>query len=529
MINRRKFIKSSLRAGLTGYLGFQTIEALGVEGEDQQVPSQSSGNQPDIIFLMSDQQRWDALGVLNPNIHTPNLDRLAKNGVVFNQAVCQSPSCVPSRNSMMFGLYPSQLRVFGNGSQSIDDSQMPCQPLPALLRKAGYQTAGFGKTHWGRTFEPKSTRGFDVRVVGAKEVGLEKGARYQDDENPQGLSVYRKEVADYGPGEEGVAGYVGCTSQVPERDHRDGYVAEKCLEFLETGVDPNRPLFLYLSFLKPHAGLNVPKQFEDLYDINTFPDTEQPPWGQEPDTHLAYSDIGSDSLGPRYQTWLTAWSGMTPLERRRTTLRYYANCSWLDHYFGQVMDKLENLGRLKNSLIIYTSDHGEMLGERNFRFSKYCLYDSSVRVPLILSGSAVPENLHGTVDERPAELVDLYPTIAREAEVSMELKPPGLNLLDDQKHIGSFSEYHDSGAPAYMWRTKKWKLILFLTKPLDAAKLSPDEVKGELYNLETDPHEWENLYNNHEFSDIREKLKTGLLMHLACTWSSLTNINQRSS
>ena len=529
MINRRKFLKNSLQAGLTGYLGFQALDAVPAVGSEESVaPLQHLVNQPDIIFFMTDQQRWDALGMLNPHIHTPNLDRLARNGIIFNQATCQSPSCVPSRNSMMLGLYPSQLRIYGNGSQALDDSRMPCDPLPARLQKAGYLTAGFGKTHWGRTFETRSTRGFEVRVVGAKEVGQEKGARYQDDENPAGLAAYRKETALFGDGEEGVPGFIGCTSQVPERDHRDGYVAEKCLEFLDGNPHPDRPLFLYLSFLKPHAGLNVPKRFEDLYDINEIPDTEQPPWKEEQGTHMAFSDIGSDSLGPRYQTWREAWTKMTPMERRRTTLRYYANCSWLDGFFGEVMDKLEKLGRLKNALIVFTSDHGEMLGERNYRFTKYCLYDSSVRVPVILSGSVVPENLHGTVDDRPVELVDLYPTLTKAAGTSMELKSPGLNLLGNERHIGSFSEYHDSGAPGYMWRTKKWKLILFMDKPLKDAKLSPEQAKGELYDLLADPHEWNNLYHNPEYAVKREDMKTALLMHLACTWSSLTNINRRS-
>jgi arylsulfatase A-like enzyme len=520
MINRRKFLEKSIKTGLGGYLAVPSLAAILTDRTPKTPrPAQAQGRRPDIIFLMTDQQRWDALGKLNSQIQTPALDRLAQKGVIFRQATCQSPSCVPSRNSMMFGLYPSQLGVLSNGSHAVGDAHMPCDPLPARLQKAGYQTAGFGKTHWGRTDEQKSTRGFEIRVVGAKEVGLEKGARCQDDEDPQGLAAYRKETAAYGPGEEGVAGFIGATSQVPERDHRDGWVAEKCLEFLERGVDPNRPLFLYLSFLKPHAGLNVPKRFEDLYDIRTIPDTEQPPWSEEPDTHLAYSDIGSGSLGPRYRTWREAWSKMTPMERRRTTLRYYANCTWLDHYFGQVLDKLEKLGRLNHSLIVYTSDHGEMLGERNFRFTKYCLYDSSVRIPVILSGSVVPEPRRGTIDDRSAELVDLYPTIAKAAGTAPELDSPGLDLLGSQKHRGSFAEYHDSGAPAYMWRTPKWKLILFMDKPLAEAKLSPDKAKGEMYDLETDPHEWNNVYDDPKNAVLRERMKTDLLMHLACTWT----------
>ena len=96
--------------------------------------------------------------------------------------------------------------------------------------------------------------------------------------------------------------------------------------------------------MKPHAGLNVPKEFEDLYDINNIPDIPQPPWPEEPDTHLAA--IEADPRDQTLPAWREAWQNMTPLERRRTTLRYYANCSWLDSYFGQVLDKLEKLGRL---------------------------------------------------------------------------------------------------------------------------------------------------------------------------------------
>jgi arylsulfatase A-like enzyme len=131
----------------------------------------------------------------------------------------------------------------------------------------------------------------------------------------------------------------------------------------------------------------------------------------------------------------------------------------------------------------------------------------------------VPEHLHGTIDDRPAELTDLYPTIVKAAGITQVLDSPGFDLLGNQKHTGSFSEYHDSGAPAYMWRTNKWKLVLFMDKPLAEAKLSPEKSKGELYDLETDPHEWKNLYADTKYIEVREKLKTDLLMHLACTWA----------
>ena len=519
------FIQKTILAGVGGCMTLTLIGGgSGRNFPDNKVKnggttSTIDGAKPTIVFFMTDQQRWDAIGINNPHIKTPNLDRLARQGILFNQATCQAPMCTPSRNSMMLGLYPSQLGIRSNGSHALSDANLPCDPLPERLRKAGYQTAGFGKTHWGITDQPISTRGFETRVVGAKEVGRETGARYQDDEDPGGLAAYRKEVAGYGPGEEGVDGYMGKSSEVADRDHRDGWVAEKCLEFLDKDMDPARPLFLFLSFLKPHAGLNVPKRFVDLYNINDIPDTEQPPWSEESNTHLAYGNTINKFQTNRYLAWRQAWTKMTPPDRRRTTLYYYANCSWLDDYFGQVLAKLEKAGRLTNALIVFTSDHGEMLGERNYRFTKYCLYESSVRVPVLLSGSVIPVALRGTIDNRSAELVDLYPTIVKSAGVNQQLISPGLDLLSDQRHNGSFCEYHDSGAPAWMWRTKKWKLILFSDQTPGFSKSNEEPFKGELYDLENDPHEWKNLYNSDKHRKIREQLKTELLTHLARTFA----------
>ena len=482
-----------------------------------------SAGLPNVIFLMTDQQRWDCLGVVNTNIKTPNLDQLARQGILFRQAVCQAPMCVPSRYAMMLGLYPSQLGVYAN-SDSLSDESLPTRPLPKILQDAGYQTAGFGKTHW-REMIP-STRGFEVRAIGEprKSVAYEKGALMIDDDNLPGIKRYFAEVENFGPGEEGVEGYIGSTTKIPLRDHRDGWVAEQCLKFLDQGVDTNRPLFLYLSFLKPHAGFNVPKQFEDFYDISTIPDVPQPPWDKEPDTHLAAYDADPQA-GTRYPEWRAAWEKLTPLERRRTTLRYYANCSWLDDYFGQVLEKLKKLGRLDNTLIIFTSDHGEMMGERNYRFSKYCLFDSSVRVPLILSGSVIPESKRGTIDDRPAEHIDLLPTITHAIGAAANPVLPGLDLLSEQQRTGSFAEFHGGVsdpyrlAPAYMWRKSDWKLILFFPGKLNDASNQNVPAKGELYNLTEDPHEWNNLYQDDKYAGIRETMKTELLTHLACTWA----------
>ncbi|MFD2661124.1 sulfatase family protein [Paenibacillus thailandensis] len=484
---------------------------------------------PNLIFFMTDQQRWDCIGRFNESIHTPAIDRLSAEGITFSQATCQSPMCAPSRSSMMFGYYPSQLGVRTNYGGLFDESRLPSEPLPELLRQAGYQTAGFGKTHWNHSdgVEQPSTRGFEVRAIGlSRESGhYEHGAVMIGDDAPEALAAYYRETASFGGGEENANGYKGLTSQIPMEQHRDGWVAEQALKFLDEGTDAERPLFFYLSFLKPHAGFNVPKPFEDLYKLEQIPDIPQPPWLDEPDTHLFASDAIHEQSLAHYREKREVWERMSAEERKRTTLRYWANCSWLDHYFGRALDKLEKLGRLDYALIVFVSDHGEMLGERRYRFTKYNLYDSSVRVPLILAGSVIPKEKRGTIDDRPAELADLVPTLAKAGGLPENPMLPGSDLLGPAVKRGSFCEFHGKGGsaphsgPAYMWRTKEWKLILYIEGTIREAAARVGEARGELYHLTEDPNEWTNLYGQPAYAEIRERLKTELLMHLACSWA----------
>jgi arylsulfatase len=456
---------------------------------------------PNIIFLMDDQHRWDALGVVNPLVKTPNLDRLARAGVFYREAVCQAPMCTPSRNSMMLGLYPNQVGILKNGP-GIPDGQLPSQPLPELFRRAGYHTAGFGKAHWGVEC---STRGFETRYTGEL---FEYGTIMMKDDVPEAKKRYDAEIKPMGPGEEGNLGYLGFTSRLPEEEHRDGWTGRKCMDFIETGIDPNRPLFLYLSFYKPHAGHNVPAGYEDQYDLAKVQYAKQPPWEQ---------DISPHAYGVnRRDMYINYWSKATDEQWRLMTMRYWANCTWLDDIFGRTLEALERKGLLDNALIVYCSDHGEMLGERFYRFNKYCLYESSVRVPLILSGSALPEHLRGLTDRRPAELVDLYPTLLHAAGIPVPDDMPGLDLLTDQKRPASFCGLHERREEAaFMWRTASHKLILRMKRNAkdDASKYSAaDVIGGEFYDLVNDPLEWNDLYENSDaFQEIRARMTKELL------------------
>lgn len=181
---------------------------------------------------------------------------------------------------------------------------------------------------------------------------------------------------------------------------------------------------------------------------------------------------------------------------RAMTGRYYANCTWLDAMFGRALKALEAKGCLENALIVYCSDHGEMLGERYYRFNKYCFYESSVRVPMVLSGSALPHGLRGVVDERPTELVDFYPTLARVAGIPIPETAQGLDLLSSQSRSAGFCALHETpGEAAFMWRTREHKLILVMKRKANAADYTlQDVIGGEFYDLGQDPEEWDNHY-----------------------------------
>lgn len=459
---------------------------------------------PNIIFLMDDQHRWDALGVVNKEVITPNLDKLTKEGAHFTQTVCQAPMCIASRYSMMLGLYPNQIGILRN-EPGLPDEQLPNKPLAEALKDAGYETAGFGKTHWAVEC---STRGFETRYIG--EV-REKGAKMMIDMDPEAKKEYNTETLPYGDGEEGNLGYLGETSSVKEEHHRDGWVFNRCLEYIDKRKD-DRPLFLYLSFLKPHAGHNVPQGFEELYKDKNITPATQPDWDSDLSPHAKGVNTGRQGNQPYTEFWKNA----TEDQWKQMTMRYYANCTWIDDMFGRTLKHLKEKGLLDNALIVYVSDHGEMLGERYYRFNKYCLYESSVRVPLILAGSALPKEFAGKTDKRPAELIDIYPTLLHSAGIDVPETLPGLNLLSSESRSGNFCALHErKNEAAFMWRTGQYKLILRMNRKDNANVYDKNDIiGGEFYELDKDPLEWNNFYGTEEFKVQQNTMVNDLMEHL---------------
>jgi len=477
---------------------------------------------PNILFLMTDQQRFDALGVRNPLVKTPNLDRLAREGILFSEAVCNSPMCVPSRYSMMTGVYPSQIGVRHNMQMWPTDDSLPVKPFAAYLKDAGYDTACFGKTHWyiGQYDIPKeiagtipSKRGFDVVYETLARSGNQTPDTVPFEEaRPEDNALLLKEKIITQRGGEDVVGYIGQTSAVPGSRHATAWLTDSAIDYVKNRPNADNPFFVYLSINPPHAVLSVPKEFEDMYDIDDIPDTPLPP----PDWALY-----EHTTAWRHRE---AWAALDPLTKRRTTLRYWAFCTYADYEFGRMLDALREIGEYENTAIIFTADHGDSLGER-YRFSKYSLYEPSVRVPMIVSGNAVPLELRGTTDPRPAELVDVLPTLLDFAGESTPAWFSGRSLLAPPCREGQFAEFHGSGyheeqyGPKYMWREGGYKLILNMPGKVPDALTRLDDAIGELYHLESDSLEIDNLYGQPEYLAQREKMTRQLLMHVMVCWA----------
>jgi arylsulfatase A-like enzyme len=489
------------------------------------VTGKASGKLSNILLFTTDQHRWDGWGLMNGEVKTPNLDRIFGKGVRFSGAVCQAPMCIPSRYSYMSGLYPSQVGSRLNAQTWQDPAELPVKVLAEYLSAGGYETIGCGKTHYtmganesrGIRAALPDNRGFRHRawsgVRGSGEAGLD--ARFWPEEDPDAQEYFmgteRSGSAPFPAGGEGLEGYKGSSWPYGIERTREGWATRCAIDFLEEAEKSGKPWFLNLSYDLPHAPFCTVAEFEALYDGMEITVPEDPPpgvvehWGTFENT----------------ANFLEHWQTLDHSGKRAIIVKYHALCSMVDHLFGQVVDYLEKSGELSNTWILFCSDHGESLGDRR-RFSKYSLYESSVRVPLAVSGPGIGVELAGSEVSAPVELVDLVPTILNLAQLPVPAWLPGRDLLSGSYRTGSFAEMHGTGAeerqaaPVYMWRTEEWKLILSLPGTLRQAAEGEADWEGELYDLESDPGELQNLYQESRYRDLREDLTLALLRQLAC-------------
>jgi len=432
-----------------------------------------------ILIIMADQHRYDCLGAYgNKDIRTPHIDALAEDGVVFDNSFCASPVCTPSRYSFITGLYPHQHLGWGNRST------IPAglATFPKLLREAGYLTKAVGKMHYTPTY-------LDVGF-GEMELAEQNGdGRYDDDYHAylmrrgeadcidliDQVKKYRKRASEHYWDSFGAM-----ESNLPEELHSTTWIGERGLEALDRW-EGDRNL-LMVSFIKPHHPFDPPAPWSRMYDPQRL--TLLPGWTESclpHDLQCSKGYFGHERL--------------TEPALRQAMALYYGSISQIDHYVGKMVEKLKQKGLYDDTLILYTSDHGEYMGFHHLLLKGNYMYDPLAKVPLVIK---YPGNRHkGTRRSDLVSNVDIAPTLLALAGCSGGEAMAGKDL--SQGPTGREFVFAEIGrGTQYMLRSETRKLILHKDRSLS------------LYiDLEKDPLELHNLFFEAEYrEEVRRMSET---------------------
>ena len=456
---------------------------------------------PNILFLYTDQQRWDALGANgNREILTPNLDALAARGANFGRHFVQNPVCMPSRVSMLSGQYPSALGITHMGVPVPED----LVTLPRLLKQYGYRTANIGKLHFlphaNRDHRlPHPSYGFDVLEI-ADEPGVYEDAyrawvRRQAPEQLDGISAGLPPNTGLWQRAMGIEDGIAHRGEPEGRhDHKraipfaaddhltySAFVAARTIEF--SAAAGAEPFFCIASFYSPHAPWIAPQKYLDLYDPAELSLPEYPPdiEGQRPtDSDALYSDV----------------------QLRSAKQGYYAMVSEVDHYVGRILAALEAAGLRDDTIIVFTSDHGEWLGD-HLRYGKgYPADDAVSRVPLIIDAPGAPKAQQCNAI---VEAVDIVPTLLDLAAIQTPSFMQGESLAS---LMNSGGPRHKEAAltEAHGWKSLRTAQFQYLIH---------DDGRENLWDLSVDPgayHDLAQSSNYHDaLADCRHLLLTRLL------------------
>lgn len=438
---------------------------------------------PNILWICTDQQRYDTIGALNnPYVSTPNIDRLVAEGVAFDTAFCQSPICTPSRASFLTGMYPSILHWTRNGNQSPPPAHPPL--VTKLLHDRGYTCGNIGKLHltsaYGR-IEERTDDGYTYwEYSHGPRDDWPRGHGYADWVRAKGAVL-----GDLVPRPEGI----------PAEFHQTTWCAEKTIEFMSQKHEG--PWLASVNIYDPHPAFNPPQAYREMFDPAEMPGPLFRESDLEQQRKLAGVDFQSEVRRPDNLDIRNRYGPESGRQDTRTLqAAYYAMIKQIDDQVGHIVAALEESGQRENTVIIFTSDHGEMLGDHGL-IQKGCrFYEGLVRVPLIISWPG--QFQQGVVSKALVELTDLAPTLLDLAGMRIPERMQGRSLLpiltgqaSPHEHRDFVrSEYFDAlqepdSSYATMYRDRRYKLVVYHGHRL-----------GELYDLESDPGEFDNLWDD---------------------------------
>lgn len=453
---------------------------------------------PNLLFIWTDQQRFDTMAVYgNKVIKVPNLNKLASESIVFKRTYVSQPVCTPSRSTVMTGLWPHQSGCTANNIPLKRETKT----FPELINDPEYATAYMGKWHLGD--EICAQHGFK------KWVAMEDGytSYYSENCDTNERSAYHHFLIEIGyhPDSENGKFSRGFSARLILEHCKPAFLEMNARRFLEENRD--RPFILYINFLEPHTPFWGP--LNDLHDpeqVGVPANADDPLEENEP---LRYK-LSQEYMQNTYGTDPKNWAKINAI--------YHGLVSQVDMAVGGILEKLEELDLQKNTIVVYTSDHGEMMGSHGM-FAKQYMYEESVRVPWLMR---VPGEHKGQVIiEEPVSHIDLVPTLldyfgcpeaastlpgkslrkavragnVQDNDVFIEWNPNRLHFLENTKlaspaRIEEIKQEHSRAVVT----PDGWKLVL------------SDRDKNQLFNLNDDPYERTNLFDSGRHQDIIERL-----------------------
>ena len=455
-----------------------------------------------ILLILTDQQRWDSLGCYGtPGVHTPNLDRLAAEGTRYERCYVNGTICTPSRASLWTGKH-----IPGHGVHTLHD----CLPedevmFPKRLRDTGYDTALFGKLHVSGIYAEADGKrhandGFAVYEWACDPFGpwgLDNAyLDWLDERNPEMREALREKLSNVG--------------NTPVESHMTTWAAERTIDFLSRR-GPGKistPFFCCMSVFDPHSPyVNHPKEMEDLLDIPNLPAVvaSDQPFDGRPIAHEMEHKWGPQVPVP---DTLTLWR-----------IGYHAGITNIDLQVGRVLEALESQGLADETVVIFTSDHGDMMGDHGLMTKGTYFYDACTRVPMIVRNpDAKP-----AIETSPVQWHDIAGTClqiaGQSADETRAWSQGGVNILDSAalehrnravclyrnsgvctKREEGYRGYFDPPIHGTMWFEDDYKVNVYHSPPPDDA-----HPRGEIYNLAEDPDEMDNLWESNKTRDLQSK------------------------
>lgn len=428
-----------------------------------------------VLFISVDDMNCDLGCYGHDLVKSPNIDRLAARGVVFDRAYTQYPLCSPSRSSLLTGKRPDSIGVYDLKTH-FRDTTPGLVTLPQLFRKNGYFVARSGKIfHYGNPGE-----------IGT--AGLDDPQSWDEAINPAGRDKAEEHlITNYTP-KRGLGSSLSVLeSEGSDLEQTDGLVATSIISLMEEHKD--EPFFLAAGFYRPHCPYVAPKHYFTLYPLDqvTMPSVSSADIGMYPAPALAST-----------KPW--PWFGVSEDEARRSKQAYYATISFVDAQVGRLLDRLEQLGLAESTLVVFWSDHGYFLGEKGL-WKKTSCFERVARAPFIVAGPGIAE---GKTYPSPVEFVDIYPTIADLCGLDAPEHLDGVSLRplvenpDAKWDRPAYTQQHRGQLRGYSVRTSRWRYT----------EWGRDGEAGvELYDHETDPDEDSNLAHDSRYATEIAELK----------------------